>query len=326
MSQKTCDDKNFKAWINDAEQAKNLAAAAKGDKAAIMRVGQSVCKNFKVATPGSMISKQLEQALGTPLRQAEQVDEVDEGIGMVFDKMVSKLVSNGLKNLSSTDFKNNVDFSYNAPTQNTGYELPTGGSFWDEYKTTFDLRRDLPGVIKTQKAYVAQVQKNNDVIALVLKSIDKMDYSLPGPRLGWAEGMQQRILETAAGIKREAQLNMGGILGNIKTLGIRDKILDGLEGLFIKIFSAVFDFYQNAIGNKFDPNINTKMPTNSVTMVGLIGTRQTYQDIYLQNNDQITKMGDIILQLEDIDRKVKALYVKACARFIKENPGAKCTP
>lgn len=326
LSQKVCDDKNFTAWANDAEQSKNLAAAARGDKAAMTRVDQSVCKNFKIATPGSIIATQLQQALGTPLRQAEQVDEVDESLGMVFDQMVAKLVTKGLSNLSSTDFKNNVDFSYNAPTQNPGYELPTGGGFWDEYNTTFDLRRDLPGIIKTQKAYVAQVRKNNDILGQVLQSIDRMDKSLPGPHIGWAEGVSQKIVETASDLKREAQLQMGGILGNLSTLGMRDKILEGLENLFVKVFNAVFAFYQQAIGNKFDPNINARMPANSTTMIGLIGGRQTYQDIYTQNAEQITTMDDIIFQLEDINKKVEALYTKACTRFIKENPGAKCLP
>lgn len=325
LSQKTCDDKGYVPWANDAEQAKLTAAAAQGDKTAALRLVQSVCKNFKITTPGSLIAKQLQEVLGSPLRQAEQVDEIDEALGAVFDGIVTRLVNNGLNSLSNLSLKNNVDFSYNTSAQNPGYnKLPTGGSFWDNYNTNFDLQRDLPGIIKTQEAYVDQLNKNNEVLALVLKSIDKMDYALPGPHIGWAEGMEQRIYETAAGIKREAQLTMGGILGNITTLGIRDKILDGLEGLFIKVFTAVFSFYENTVTNKFDPELNAKMPTNSSRMITMIKSKPAYQEIYTSNAEEIQKTKDIILQLKDINNQVITLYKKACARFIKENPGASC--
>jgi hypothetical protein len=323
LSQKVCDDKNFVQWLSDEEQTRNLAAAARGDIAAKLRVIQSTCKNFKIATPGSVIAKQLQEALGTPIRQAEQADEFDESLGAVFDKMVAQLVTKGLRNLSSADFKNSVDFSYN---ENPGYNLPAGGSFWDQYNTTFDIRRDLPGIIKTQNAYIAQVQKNNDLIVLVLKSIDRMDYALPGPHVDWADGIQQNIVDTVAGIKKEAQLQLGGIVGNLATLGIRDQILDGLERIFSNVFNSVFVFYYDQVTKKFDPSVNITMPKNSSTMIGLIRRRQAYEEIYQDNLDQITKTRDIVMQLEDINTKVKSLYTKACARFIKENPTAKCTP
>lgn len=325
LSQKVCDDKNFREIANDTEKSKLLAAAAKGDKAAITSLNNSVCKNYKISTPGSIIAKQLQDVLGSPLRQTEQIDEVNEALGSVFDGIVAKLITNGLNSLSVSSFKSGVDFSYNSSAQNAGYEkTATGGSFWDNFKTSFDLHRDLPGIIKTQEAYLSQLNKNNQILGQVLKSIDKMDYSLPGPRLGWASGIQERIYTTSAGIKREAQLQMGGLIGNLVTLGMRDKILDGIEGVFIKVFTTTFDFYQTVIINKFDPSFNTKMPRNSSRMVTMIGARQSYQEIYSETATEIQSTKEVVLQLNDINSQVISLYKKACERFKKENPGSAC--
>jgi hypothetical protein len=326
LSQKVCDDKSFKEIANDSEKAKLLAAAAKGDKSAITTLGNSVCKNFKISTPGSIIAKQLQDVLGSPLRQTEQVDELNEALGAVFDGIVTKLVNTGLNSLSSVNFKKSVDFSYNGPGNTGTQDLPTGGSFWDDFKTSFDLYKDLPDIIKTQKAYVDQLNKNNQVLELVFKSIDKMDYSLPGPHLGWADGIEQRIVETAANIKQQAKDEMGGALGNIRSLGLRNNILDGVEGVFVKVFTSVLGFYQNLIENKFNPNINVNMPKNSTRMLSMIATKQSYQEIYENNVAEIQNANDVIIQLTEINTLVKALYAKACTRFIKENPGAKCAP
>jgi hypothetical protein len=333
LSQKVCDDKSFKEIVNDSEKAKLLAAAAKGDKSAITTLGNSVCKDFKTSTPGAIIAQQLKDVLGSPLRQTEQVDEINEALGSVFDNMVSRMINKGISSLSDKNFKNNVDFSYdtsvknsnnNVSAQNPGYNLPTGGSFWDQYNTNFDLHRDLPGIIKTQEDYLAQLNKTTKVLGLVLTSIDEMDVALPGPHIGWANGMVERIYTAAAGIKREAQLEMGGILGNLKTLGMRDKLLDGIEGIFIKVFTGVFGFYENMITNKFDPSINTKMPSPSVRMITLISSKQAYEETYSANTSEIKTTGDLIVQLKDINNQVITLYKKACARFKKENPGSSC--
>lgn len=325
LSQKTCDDKNYVPWKDSAEEAKVTAAASSGDENAIKRVLQSTCSNFKIQTPGSLISKQLSDILGSPIRQAEQVDEVDEALGAVFDNIISSLVTKGLTGLSSNNFKQTVDFSYNAPgSQNPGYNLPTGGTFWDQYNTNFDLRRDIPGIIATQEAYLKQIRKNNQALTLVLKSIDLMDYELPGPRIGWAEGIPQKIQIKVQEIKHQAKIYQGGIVGNLLTLGVRDKVLDGIESAFLQIFNEIFEQYQTDIANRFDPNYNIKMPSKSFEMIARIQTRSTYEEKLSKNASEINGMETIILQLKNIRFQVDALYKRACERFKKDNPGAEC--
>lgn len=325
LSQKKCDDKNYIPWKNDAEKASTIISAAKGDKLAIVRMANATCKNFKIITPGSIISQQLKDVLGSPLRQAEQINRADQALGSVFDAIVSNLVNKGLSSLSSSSFKDNVDFSYNNPgSQNPGYNTATGGSFWDQYNSSFDLRRDLPGIIKTQKDYVDQLEKNNEVLILVLQSIDKMDDALPGPRVGWDENLDEAILAISADMRHQAGLWTGGIIGNLKSLGMKNQILDGVEQMFIKTLTTILNAYRTTVNMKFNPALNFGMPTTSTKMVGLIRQRQTYEEIINANSEEIVQMKDIIDQLNVINKGVIDLYARACARFKAENPGTTC--
>ncbi|OGI72669.1 hypothetical protein A3J61_01355 [Candidatus Nomurabacteria bacterium RIFCSPHIGHO2_02_FULL_38_15] len=321
LSQKVCDDKGFVPWSSDTEMAKVLAEVKKNVPSAVARAKQAVCKNYKVATPGSIISKQLQDVLGSPLRQAEQVDEINEALGSVFDGIVAKLITNGLKSLSSTDFRNSVNFSFNAtnaPTANESYDTSTGGSFWDSYNTNFDLHRDLPGIIKTQKAYIAQLEKNNQIISKVLDSIDKMDYALPGPRVGWAEGMEQKAYEAAKQATLEFKEGAWDDLASLQKFSLQREMLAFIEDFFVRAITLFLGFYQNAVDSKFNPATNANMPKNSAKMIALITTRQSYEEAYAQNDIEIQNTNDVILQLTDINNQVIALYKRACERFLKE--------
>lgn len=324
ISWKECADKGYVAWKDDADRAKTQAAASAGDKASQARVEQATCKNWKTVTPGSIISDQLSTVLNSPIRQAEQIDEVDEALGRVFEGIVANLVNKGLSSLGNNDFKNSINFTFNNPwSQNDGYDYPTGGTFWDEYNSNFDLRKELPRVIKIQKTYVDQVTKNAKTIGLVLNSIDRMDYALPGPRVGWDEGIREKIYGLVADLKSELIYQTGGVLGNILSLGTRDKIVENTGQVFLEVFTFVFDEYSRQIYEKFDP-ASKVMPENSLKMYGLIKGRDVYVETLQKTADDVTRMQDIVDQLEDINDGVIALYKKACARFLKENPGSTC--
>jgi hypothetical protein len=182
----------------------------------------------------------------------------------------------------------------------------------------------LPGIIKTQQDYLAQMKKNEVLLSLVLESIDKIDYALPGPHLGWADGIQERIYTVATALKREFILNTGGIIGNLQSLGMRDVLANAQEKLFINTFTDVLAFYENAITNKFDPSINTNMPSTSIRMTTMIKQRESFQETYTDAVTEIQNTEDTIVKLTDINNQVIALYKRACARFVKENPGVKC--
>ena len=176
----------------------------------------------------------------------------------------------------------------------------------------------MPGIIKTQKAYIAQLEKNNQIISKVLDSIDKMDYALPGPRVGWAEGMEQKAYEAAKQATLEFKEGAWDDLASLQKFSLQREMLAFIEDFFVRAITLFLGFYQNAVDSKFNPATNANMPKNSAKMIALITTRQSYEEAYAQNDIEIQNTNDVILQLTDINNQVIALYKRACERFLKE--------
>lgn len=59
------------------------------------------CEFAEVTTPGDVISSQLNHALGSPLRQAELADEISESLTTIFNTLINKLISDGVRSLTS---------------------------------------------------------------------------------------------------------------------------------------------------------------------------------------------------------------------------------
>ena len=58
-------------------------------------------KKCEVVTPGSVISNQLEMSLGSPIRQLELADDINEIVNALFAQMVKQVLIGGLSSLSS---------------------------------------------------------------------------------------------------------------------------------------------------------------------------------------------------------------------------------
>lgn len=304
LSKKVCTDKGYVAWKDSAEKTSVENAARSGDEKAQKRLEQATCKNYKVATPGSIIADQVKQVVGTPMRQAEQVDEMNEALGSLFDAMVANLASRGLSGLSDTNFKNRVNFAFNTGSNTSSQNLPTGGTFWDEFGSNFDLRRDLPGILKTQKAYLRQIEINNKVLLTVLQSIDRMDYVLPGPKVDWFES--QAGMSIIAARMKEIEMRYRR---QAKTVRKMDELLENIG------------VYRVAVEKIYEPIQNLK--TYPAVYDG-IKTRALYEELLTINQREVVIMTDVINQLEKIQKDVDALYIRACDRFKKDNPGAIC--
>lgn len=58
------------------------------------------CEKASVTTPGNVIAEQLNQSLGSPLRQLELADEFNESVSAIFNALISKLISDGVRSLT----------------------------------------------------------------------------------------------------------------------------------------------------------------------------------------------------------------------------------
>lgn len=302
LSQKVCADKGYRKWTSDAERVSAETLAKSGDKNAIKRIEQATCKTYKIATPGSLIAEQVKQAIGTPMRQAEQADEINESLGSLFDAMTVNLVSKGLTNLSQPSFRDRVNFSFNSSTNTL--DQPTGGTFWEEFGTNFDLRRDLPNIINTQKAYVLQLEKNNLAISTVLQGIERMDMVMPGPGLLYfeSEDFNTSYLREVSKIENRYDSQ-------------------NKESRKIQNFQEDIGLYRALIEEVYKDRLNLK--TYQEVYEG-VSTRQSYQNILALNQRDITAVKDLIKELEIIQKGVDDLYKRACERFKTEKPGAIC--
>lgn len=302
LSQKVCADTDFKKWKDDAERIDFETRAKGGDKNAIKRVEQAKCESYKTVTPGGLIAEQVRQAIGSPMRQAEQADEINESLGSLFDAMVVNLASRGLAGLSEPGFRDRVNFSFNS--KNNSIDQPTGGTFWDEFGTNFDLRRDLPNIINTQKAYINQLEKNNLALNTVLQGVERMDMVMPGPGLTWFEGQEFN----------------GGYMAELTKIQNKYKNPDR-ENKEVQDFQEDIGLYKSLVEEVYKDRQN--LSTYQDVYEG-VSNRETYQNTLQLNQQEIKAVKDLLSQLEIIQRDVEALYKRACQRFIAENPGSIC--
>lgn len=69
------------------------------------------CLRYQNTTPGKVIVDQLNLALGSPLRQLELADELEEFLAAIFNALINQLINQGLKSLSGDEgeWSENID-------------------------------------------------------------------------------------------------------------------------------------------------------------------------------------------------------------------------
>lgn len=177
-----------------------------------------VCLKYETVTPGSVIASQLFTVLGSPIRQLELADGVNESLDKVFSKLLKQLGVQGLGSLGSFSSKqeyttgdgtgfNKVYDAFGVDISGTEYAIGGNlltvnkGSGWSAGDTPFDLTKDLgdtkaivdgklvvtkKGVISIQKDHSAAVKKSITSLPYIVPALGELDYCIPGPNPRWA--------------------------------------------------------------------------------------------------------------------------------------------
>lgn len=188
------------------------------------------CKKTEVVTPGSIIAERMKFVATTDVRQLELADQFNESLGAVFTAAFNRLQTEGLSSLSKDKYgsweaqANRQSFleRYNSQFQKIGTSgqidpaqlivrrESTGYSSGD-----FDITTDLedqqigcvinPGVITTQKQYIAELEKtsrqklpNGKIVdgplLKILPAMAELDYCIPGPTTDWENSVNESFV------------------------------------------------------------------------------------------------------------------------------------
>lgn len=132
LNQETCKDTTYAKRLADWEnQARQYTEAGTGSIEDKLRKGaledRPVCTEKIIKTPGKTIADNLTSSLGTPGRQLELADELNESLAAIFDALIGKLLNDGLSSFN----KNNRDsdsYYKSLDTPNNGFDFETTDS------------------------------------------------------------------------------------------------------------------------------------------------------------------------------------------------------
>jgi len=182
-----------------AESLQNAAASGQSDKD---------CTKWEVVTPGSIIKDKISTYVNSPERQLELANDINSILFNAFSNMINSLRDNGIKGLSSspTDLAN---------AQNNTVGGTTNDGNYNSVSSTFDITKDLQGVIDTQKSYITEVNASLAVAsrATIMPLLGELDYCIPGPNPNWEtnSGAKDAYLSYLDGINvTERSQTVGG--------------------------------------------------------------------------------------------------------------------
>jgi hypothetical protein len=161
------------------------------------------CLEWEVVTPGSLIADQTAAVTTSAIRQLELADEIDETLGLLFDKLLNSLLSEGLDSLGRGNFSGVSYGQYNTGGPGTnavfnnqgqpiigasasGAIIP-GTSQSGVGAGDFNIKnpRHLRVIIKTQKDYLNKMRDSRVAMRRVVPTLGALDYCLPGPNPTW---------------------------------------------------------------------------------------------------------------------------------------------
>ncbi len=227
------------------------------------------CIKYKTVTPGSLISSQAQNILGSSTRQLELADSINEILGAVFDQILNGLMQDGLNSLQNRKGGGNNTFgglgsnvvlgTNGLPIGSSsagdafGYQLPGNGYDVQE----FDISRPqmLRAVTQAQYDFLNRSKDSQIAMRSIVPNLGALDYCIPGPNPTWQSGLSSNFQAFIAGFEVPTQgrsfgnkllgalakVDMGGAIGGILSLfGFNqdDKVLDcclvGVSDLYDK--------------------------------------------------------------------------------------------
>lgn len=157
-----------------------------------------ICKRWEYVTPGQMVAQAATKAINYPDNNLLNADDLNDAIGAILDALLNKW-SSDITNKGFADFSNEGSGGAfvldNDAASASGYSDPQTerdfpswqlGSDWLEQHPDFNIRTDLnQAIIDEQRIYIEKLEKQNEVIPELVKSIRQLDYCIPGPRPDW---------------------------------------------------------------------------------------------------------------------------------------------
>lgn len=273
---------------------------------------QSICEKWETQTPGRVIAGEITRTLGSPLRQLELADELNENLGLIFDALLNQLVERGLSSLSGTD----TDPS--SPTYNVLYDQLTGGSPGTqgqgqpigEVFTGTPGGNGIPpgpGIVTIQQSYLIQAQNNIDrILNEIIMPIRLLDYCVPGPNPSWYQAAYNNLSYYLSTVQPSydpdpnvRQIYYRDLIEDITgaTISTTSDIQDHTQ--FLDYMGVVFNAYSDQMFSIYDPL--QPPPAVRPQLVNLYAQIDNYeQEIqnYQNNMSNINILLPQLLQLE----------------------------
>jgi hypothetical protein len=165
-------------------------------------VSKPKCLRYRTVTPGSLISDQAKTILGSPARQLEMADSINEILGAFFNQVLDNLLQKGLSSLQNGKSSNNnfggfgvnvvigtngLPIGSNSAGDVFGYQLPGNGYDVQE----FDISRPqmLRSIVQAQYNFLNRSKDSQIAMRSIVPTLGALDYCIPGPNQTWEDGL-----------------------------------------------------------------------------------------------------------------------------------------
>ncbi len=169
-------------------------------------VKRSTCVQWRTVTPGRLLADQTTQVLGSPLRNLELGDELNENLGLIFDALASQLfkgVAGGVRSLYRTDGQ--YSSNPNDPNYNSVWAQNNNSNFGATSQQTpvtaaVNGSPTSPGVVAIQQEYLVEAEAAIQSLTTLIRDIHTLDYCVPGPNPNWYDNGSANLQNAIAGV------------------------------------------------------------------------------------------------------------------------------
>ena len=228
-------------------------------------IDKNTCKTWQTTTPGSVAANQLNQTLGSPIRQLESANNLSAILTSIFDAEVNQLLVKGLSSLDPTTInsqtKNNSSTTNNTTTNDTKQ--------WYDANPGFNILTDIPNIIDIETKYVDVLGKQVDTLKKTIPAVYQLDLCIPGPRPNWDLDASTKIATYLSNLGDPACTSFtthkvlgittstddNGPCGAMKDATGLDAEADPIKktDTFSKALQAIFDRYKQIMKDNYGP-------------------------------------------------------------------------
>lgn len=144
--------------------------------------GKDVCTQYATVTPGSLVADQIADVFGSPLRQLEVVDEINEIVDKFFRNITDKLFekNKGLYNIGGDGG------SYGGTGLGSNYGIDVSENFLSNAQSGVsdtDVSRPqmIRSILKDQKDFLSVLSDSIIKTRNMVPDLAQLDYCMPGP-------------------------------------------------------------------------------------------------------------------------------------------------